>query len=404
MTTSALSNSLLPKGEVRHNLHVVHGVLSLETGGIERLVVDLVKEGRRRGDRVSVVCLERTGKLAPQAEALGAEVHCLDKPYGRSSQTARRAADLLRDLQPDVLHTHQVGALWHLGQAARRLNLPVVHTEHSDHVAQTRGWFNKLKMRLRWRRSAPLAHRYCCVSEDVAKSVRRFGTVPRNKVDVVLNGIDLAAFDGDSPSCEVRKSLGIPPGALVLGTVGRLAEVKRQDLLIQAFAGLCRQPRYGNVWLLIVGDGDERPRLEALAKKLGAAERTIFAGYQPQPERLLRAMDLFVLTSRHEGLPLALLEAWAAGLAVVSSAVGAIPQTVVHGISGMLFPSGDVKSLTETLEMLLDAPWIVSNLGRCGQARVRNRYSLQRMADEYESRYLALVGDRVQSPLCDTAP
>lgn len=374
-------------------MHVVHGVLSLEPGGIERLVVDLVREGRDRGQQVSVVCLERRGKLAAVAEELGAEVHCLEKPYGRSPQTVVKASELLAGLKPDLIHTHQIGALWHLGRAARQLDIPVLHTEHSDHVTQSRGWFQKLKMRFRWRRAAPLAGRFCCVSEDVARSVRRFGTVPRSKVDVVLNGIDLSVFDGPSAGPEVRLAMGIPPGALVIGTVGRLAEVKRHDLLIEAFAALCHQPRYANVWLLIVGDGPERPRLESLAHQLGAAEQTVFAGYQQRPEMFLRAMDVFALTSRHEGLPLALLEAWGAGLAVVSSAVGAIPQTVIHGVSGMLFPSGNVQSLTETLEMLLDAPWIVSQLGRRGQERVRQRYSLARMADEYEARYRTLLGE-----------
>jgi glycosyltransferase involved in cell wall biosynthesis len=85
------------------------------------------------------------------------------------------------------------------------------------------------------------------------------------------------------------------------------------------------------------------------------------------------------------------LEAWACGLAVVSSAVGAIPDTVIHGVSGMLFPSGDIEELTQTLDFLLEAPWIVNQLGRRGQARVEHRYSLARMTDEYEARYRALV-------------
>jgi glycosyltransferase involved in cell wall biosynthesis len=167
--------------------------------------------------------------------------------------------------------------------------------------------------------------------------VKRFGTVPRSKVQVVPNGIDLASFDRPASPADVRAELGIPAGALVVGTVGRLVEVKRQDLLLAAFAELRERGRHPHTRLLIVGDGPERTRLESLARQLHVAEQTIFAGYQQEPERMLRAMDLFVLTSRHEGLPLALLEAWAAGLAVVSSNVGAIPQTIMHGISGMLW-------------------------------------------------------------------
>jgi glycosyltransferase involved in cell wall biosynthesis len=221
--------------------------------------------------------------------------------------------------------------------------------------------------------------------------------VPANKVDVVLNGIDLNAFNMPYSTGEARASFGIPPGALVLGTVGRLVEVKRHDLLLRAFSNLQQRGRQANTWLLLVGDGPERQRLENLAANLGITERTIFAGYQSKPQSLLRAMDLFVLTSRHEGLPLALLEAWAAGLAVVSSAVGAIPQTVVHGVSGMLFPSGDWQALTEILETLLDAPSLMHQLGRRGRARVESRYSLERMADEYAERYGTLMTNHISN-------
>ena len=392
MTTLARSTTTQRPGAPGRALNVVHGVLSLDTGGLERLVLDLVREGCRRGHQVSVVCIERRGQLANLVEDAGGNVYSLDKPPGRSPQAISQTMDLLSSLAPHVVHTHQIGALWYLGQAARQLKrIAVVHTEHSDHVAHARGWLGKLRARLLWRQAAPLTERFCCVSEDVARSVRRWGTVSRSKVDVVLNGIDLSVHATTPPAADVRSSLGIPAGAFVIGTVGRLAEVKRQDLLLQAFAALRCDGRNDNTRLLIVGDGPERQALEQYAARLGVREQTIFAGYQERPERLLKAMDLFVLTSRHEGLPLSLLEAWAAGLATVCSAVGAIPQTVMHGVSGMLFASGDVIALRDTLAMLLESPQLVSQLGRRGQERVAHRYSLSRMADEYERRYRLLI-------------
>ncbi|MEX2172924.1 MAG: glycosyltransferase family 4 protein, partial [Pirellulaceae bacterium] len=168
-------------------------------------------------------------------------------------------------------------------------------------------------------------------------------------------------------------------------------EVKRQDLLIRAFAALQGQGKHASLRLLIVGDGEERTRLEKLAFSLGVGERTIFAGYQAQPENFFQAMDLFVLTSRHEGLPLALLEAWASGLCVVSSSVGAIPQTVTGGVNGVLFPSGNRQALTDALARLLDDPELMGRLGRAGRARVGQEYSLDQMAAAYERRYRSLV-------------
>jgi glycosyltransferase involved in cell wall biosynthesis len=397
-----MASALLAEPEIRSQstsraLHLVQGVLSLDLGGLERVAVDLVAEQVRRGNRATVICVDRPGKLAPQVEAMGGQVFSLNRLFGQSHDVRGAAEDLLRRLQPNILHTHQIGALWHLGQAARELQVPVVHTEHSDHVAMARGWYSKLRARYWWRRAGEFADRFCCVSEDVARSVTRWGTVAKQRTAVIANGINTGAFAGEDLAGEIRESLGIPAGALVLGSVGRLVEVKRYDWLLRAFARLCSLGRQTNIWLLLVGDGPERARLESLAVRLGIQKRVVFAGYQSQPQRCYSAMDLFVLTSRHEGLPLALLEAWAAKLPVVASAVGGIPRAVTHGVTGMLFPPRDFESLVDTLVGLLETPAWMRLLAHNGRQLAEKQYSLASMADAYESQYSPLVTQRGQS-------
>lgn len=370
------------------SIHVVHGVLSLDLGGLERLVLDLIKTGRDKGYRNSVVCLDRPGLLAQAAAALGAEVHCLGKESERSLATGR-AAELFDLIKPDVLHTHQIGALWHLGRAARARGVAIVHTEHSDHVGLARGWRGKLKSRWWWYAAGRLAQRFCCVSEDIARSARRWGTVRSDKLVVIPNGVDTDLYAAAKQRAGIRHALAIPEDARVIGTVGRLNEVKRQDLLVRAFARVHAQ-RAG-IWLLLVGEGPERSRLEHLANELGIFGRTVFTGYQSRTEHFLSAMDVFALSSRHEGLPLALLEAWAAGLPVVSSAVGGIPRVVEDGRSGLLFESGNEAALARALTRLLDQPQLAAELGAAGKARVAAQYSLQRMADGYEHQYHAAL-------------
>ena len=371
-------------------IHVVHGVLSLDLGGLERLVLDLIRTGRDKGYRNSVVCIDRPGLLAQAAAALGAEVHCLGNESERPLATGR-AAELFDRIKPDVLHTHQIGALWHLGRAARARGIRTVHTEHSDHVGLARGWRNKLKSRWWWYAAGRLAQCFCCVSEDIARSVRRWGTVRSDKVVVIPNGVDTDLYGASKQRAGIRHALGIPEDARVIGTVGRLNEVKRQDLLVRAFARV--RARHADTWLLLVGDGPERSRLERLANELGIFGRTLFTGYQSRTEHFLSAMDVFALSSRHEGLPLALLEAWAAGLPVVSSAVGGIPRVVEDGRSGLLFESGDEAALADALVQLLDRPQFAAELGAAGKARVSSQYSLQHMADGYEHQYhVALAG------------
>jgi glycosyltransferase involved in cell wall biosynthesis len=370
---------------------VVHALLRLDVGGLERVVVDLASKNRRQGHRVTVLCLEVPGTLAPAVEALGAPVLSMEKPPGRVRDLPKRIAIVLRDLAPDVIHTHQVGALWYVGAAARAVGgIPVVHTEHTDNVAREPVYWRKLKTRALWWRAGRYASVFCCVSDSVAASARRWNTVPKCKVEVVLNGIDTSRYSDRSSAHAIRTMLGIPLGVPVIGSVGRLNEVKRQDLMIRALSALGQQ--FGNTCMLLVGDGPERLRLESLAAELGVTSRIYFAGYQPSPERFLAAMDLFVLSSRIEGLPLGLLEAWASGLPVVASAVGGLPKVVAHGETGLLFPSGDVEALAAAIRHLLRDPGTARRLGDAGCRTVHRLYSLDRMAEEYEGHYQRLTG------------
>src|SRR5262249_7856644 len=226
----------LPRGDFRRPLHVAHGVHALDVGGLERIVVDLARVGRERGHRVSVICLEHPGSLAPSAEGAGAAVMSFGKRPGRAQELTTRAAELFASLRPDDLHTHTPGALWHLGPAARASRLPILHTEHVDNVGKARGWWAKLKTRALWHRAARYAGRFCCVSDDIARSALRWLTVPASKVDVVLNGIDTTRYADRGSREEIRARFGIPTDARVIGAVGRLNEVKRQDLLLRAVA------------------------------------------------------------------------------------------------------------------------------------------------------------------------
>ena len=370
-------------------LRVLHCVISLDVGGLERIVVDLARTSLSRGNEVSILCLERPGTLATELVAMGVRVNSLNKPPGITPELVGRAKALLAELKPDVIHSHQVGVLWYVGRAASELGIPVLHTEHIDNVLKARGIPAKIKCRILWRRAGKFANLFCCVSADISASASRWGTVPKSKLRVVLNGIDANVFSRFGNSDSLRGSLGIAEDRFVIGSVGRLNEVKRQDLLIEALATL--RSRYPKLVLLLVGDGPERQNLEVLAKELGVADHVVFAGYQWAPQKFLACMNLFALSSRLEGLPLAMLEAWAAGLPVVSSDVGGIPKVLRHGVNGLMFPSGNVPKLAEAIEQLLTSPDTAKALGEAGRATVLESYTLDRMAEQYERYYREIM-------------
>ncbi len=364
-------------------LRIAHVVLSMDLGGLESIVLDLVREGRRLEQSVAVVCLERPGLLAPQVEAQGARLACLDKPSGIRLETFGRLRSLFRELRPDVVHTHQIGALFYAGPSARRAGVPgVVHTEHGKHYDRRRTrWLGRL--------AARHASRFFCVSADIAASAETSRIVPRHKLHVVSNGIDTDRFrDGDRGSA--RRALGIPPGAPLIGTVGRLCEVKRHDLLLRAFQRV--RARLGDAHLLLVGDGPWMGRLRELAAGLGLTDRVHFAGYQAEPAPFLQAMDVFALTSESEGMPLVVLEAWAAGVPVVATRVGGLPELIDDGQTGLLVDFGDEGALAHALEGLIaDRPG-ARRLGEAGRDRVESRFSLRRMADAYHRHYQEVLG------------
>lgn len=360
-------------------------MLSLDVGGLERIVIDLVRIGHRRGDRVSVICLEKEGNLAELAEKAGATVHCLRKPPGRRPEILPVAASLLASLRPDVLHTHQIGPAWYLSQIARSFRVPLIHTEHGDPFARASRPLQIAKLRLFYAQTARRLRLFCCVSNDIAAAMGRFRTVPSRLLTVVPNGIRTDEQDGLPAPEQVRAQWSIPKEGLVVGTVGRLDEVKRQDLLLEAFAKVAG--RYADSFLMLVGDGPERANLERKVSLLGLQDRVRFAGFQREPEAYYRAMDLFALTSRSEGLPVSLLEAWAASKPVLCTAVGGIPAVVTDGVDGKLVPSGDMGAIVAALSLLMEDPDRRRRMGEAGRKKVLASYSLDRMADAYRSRY-----------------
>jgi glycosyltransferase involved in cell wall biosynthesis len=139
--------------------------------------------------------------------------------------------------------------------------------------------------------------------------------------------------------------------------------------------------------LVIVGEGPLRGELEKLAAEVAPPESVSFAGYQAEPERWLAEMDVFALTSRSEGLPVSILEAWAAGVPVVASAVGGVPELIADGETGLLFPPGDEAALADCLERLLADRGLAERLARAGRERVEREFSLARMAETYQRLY-----------------
>lgn len=291
-----------------------------------------------------------------------------------------RLARLFRSLNADVVHTHNPQPLIYGGPAARLSGTRLVHTKHG---------FNAAPARQVWLRKWPgwLAQAFVAVSTQTADDAREGRECRPGALSVIENGIHLEKY-GPNPAlrAEVRRELGIPESALVVGTVGRLSAVKNQPLLVRAVAPLLN----AQVRLVLVGDGPDRPDVEAAVAHSGKSEWIHLLGQRLDVPRLLPSFDIFALSSDSEGLPMVLPEAMACELPIVTTAVGGIPDVVTDGRTGFLVPKGDEQKLRERVARLAETPTLKRELGVRAREFALRRYSADSMIERYLELYSAL--------------
>jgi len=227
------------------------------------------------------------------------------------------------------------------------------------------------------------------VREQLVSSRR----VPAAKSSTVMNGIPVHRFERSSDTrAQVRDELGIAQDALVVGTVGRLVELKNQRLLLEAAALL--RPSWPGLVVVLAGDGPLRDDLVSLARQLGMQDSVVFTGPRQDVPRLLNAFDVFALPSRTEGLSIALLEACAAGLPLVATRVGGNDEIVQEHQTGLLIPSDDVSALRAALSQLLEDPAQRLRMGENARRWVVEHGSIEVMRENYAALYTSASGRR----------
>ncbi|HWZ89082.1 MAG TPA: glycosyltransferase [Polyangiaceae bacterium] len=380
-------------------LTIAHVLSSFDMGGQERVALDLATLQRSAGHRVLAISLASSpeGPMASAFREAGVRTETVAKGRGFDATLSLRLAIRLSMEGVSVVHSHNPHALIYGAPAARLLRVASVHTKHGR---------NPDGVRRMWLRRAVsrLVDAYVAVTPMLAQIALEERECAPARLHVIANGIDASRF---APQPEARRrtraELGIPESAWVVGTVGRLSPEKDQALLVDAMAPLLDAQRQ----LVIVGDGPEREPLSLRVAATWRAQYVHMTGARADAENLLAAFDAFALTSRSEGLPLALLEAMAMGLPVVSTAVGGVPDLVQHGVTGFLVEARDRAALSERFAWLSSHPPAALEVAEAGRRAVLERYTMQRMARNYEALYERLVaaraGSRVQAVLGSSA-
>jgi glycosyltransferase involved in cell wall biosynthesis len=352
-------------------------------GGADKQLLSAAEEMHRRGHEILIVSLTPLGPMGLEARHLGIPTESLNMRRGLPDPRGMvRLVRLVRAWKPDVLHSHLVHA--NLMARALRLfvRLPVlVSTLHS--VYDEGGPLLMLAYRLTNR----LVDLMTIVSETAANGFVAKGTIPRELLRVIPNGVDLDRFHNVAPSARqaIRGTVGLGDQFVWLA-VGRFETAKDYPNLLRAFADVHRE-NPGSV-LVLVGRGELQAETEALSQDLGLTACVRFLGVRHDVPELMSAADGYVLSSAWEGMPVVLLEAAASGLPVVATDVGGIREVVRDQESGFLVPRRDPASLALAMLRLMGLSAAErSQMGERGQAHVRAHYGLGRVVNGWEDVY-----------------
>lgn len=377
-------SNFAPRADPAPAGRILQVVLSLTPGGTERLVIDICQRIRHRFETV-VCCLDDEGEWAAGLRDSGIHVVALHRRPGFRPEIGREIAQLARTFGAGVLHCHQYSPFVY-GRVAQCWDprLKIVYTEHGRLSDAPPSWKRRLVNPLLARFKGPIV----AVSDELRQYLvtARF---PRDRVSVIHNGIDAAAPPRLAERVRARAALGFSDDVAVVMSVGRLDPVKNFPSLLDAFA-LMRHSR-PNARLVIVGDGPERAVLERRAAREDLAGAVEFLGMRSNVRMLLAGADLYVNSSISEGVSITILEAMAAGIPVVATAVGGTPEILADGIAGILVPARHPQRLAEAMTALCDNRLARARLATVGRRRLESSFTIQRMVAEYEQIYQRLL-------------
>jgi glycosyltransferase involved in cell wall biosynthesis len=360
-------------------LQITH---DLEIGGLQQVVVNLCRKIDRNRFYVQVLCLRSLGPLTDEIERLGIKVHLLpQKVHGTDYFSFLKVANFLTQEKIQIIHTHNtqplvdgtIGALLSSGRTR------IFHTDHARTFPD-----KKRYMFAEWCCSHFL-RKFIGVSEQTTSNLRKYEKIPIKKLITIENGIDSERFDVDVDTEVLRTEFKLSITGPVIGVISRLEKVKGITYLLKAMPELLA--KHPDLSLLVVGDGGERNALERECEELDIRERVVFTGNRFDIPEILKLLDVYLLPSLSEGLPMGLLEAMASGCPVVASRVGGVPGAVKHGETALLVSPGQSDEIAMAVDKLLNDPRLRETIANNIKVSFGKKYSAANMANRYMDLY-----------------
>lgn len=348
-------------------IKIVHLVTSLEVGGAQHnMLLGLPRLDPEKYEHILVSIMDRM-QMESQFRQLGIEVHSLGLSKKTDLAVAFRLRSLLSKLEPDILHTYLIHGNV-LGRIVGRLvGVPAIIG--SELTIGQAGTIGKLATKL----TNPLTNAVEVNSETGGKAVVKDLGVPREKIEVILPGLDLDAFSGTENRTKIRSEIGVTNDQHLVLFVGRLRPVKGPEYGIRAFAkALTENP---NLHLALAGEGEQRAYLKNLTNELGIQSNTTFLGARKDLPDVLSAADSILMPSLTEGFPRVANEAMAASKPVVATRVGGVPEAIVHDVTGLLVESKDIDAMSKAIVRISSDTVLQHRLGTNARKHAEEHYS-----------------------------
>lgn len=367
-------------------LRVLHLTYDMRIGGTEMVIRNIIEGSDAEAVEMSIFCIESPlGPWGKELQQSGTAIYCHERQPGFDRALIQSIRQHLKENRIDIIQCHQYTPWVYGALAALSLKTKVIFTEHGRFYPDSSSW--KRKLINPW--LVRITNAITSISKATKQALVEYEYIPEAKIQVIYNGIH-----GLKSSPEfvlaVKQQLGLAQDSVIVGTVARLDPIKNQLLMLNAFSkAAANQP---NLYLLIVGDGEMRERLEAEVEKLGMEEKIILTGYISEPGDYMAMMDLFLLSSLSEGTSMTLLEAMSLGKPCVVTDAGGNPEIIVDKLNGLVSRNDDVDDFAAKLAELLSDQKKAQQMSQAARERFDSLFTSRQMNLAYQALYSSLCG------------
>lgn len=366
--------------EMKHTpcINVLHLTFDMRIGGTEMVIKNLITGNPSQDICMSIYCIEQPlGPWGKELQSQGIAIKSESRTPGFDYRLIGHIRQHIKDNNIDIVHCHQYTPWVYGCMAAIGLKAKVIFTEHGRFYPDSSSWKRKLVNPV----LSMFTHQIIAISNATKAALAEYENLTLSKIKTIYNGILPLQTTPVSEQSELKKALNVPSNALILGTVARLDPIKNQTMMLEAFHLALKRNK--DLFLVIVGDGDERKRIESKIEALSLQNNTRLVGYKSDPSPYMSIFDIFLLSSLSEGTSITLLESLSIGLPCIVTNAGGNPEIIEHEHTGLVTQNDDAMDFANAILLLAQNNALLSSFSGNAKEAFRNHFHVSKMIERY---------------------